>query len=204
MSSKRTVTLKMTSQKDVVTHLSDARTFGELKAELTAVNWNGMRVVERSKKVTLQVDDAILPAGDFQLFLVPEKVKSGAVEKLDDVKNANYNMLRSHGSFLNKMKEAKLDLSGTTKQLRKVIEKYYKKADKAAAQTKAVSTDATSVVDPVGEIEAARTMINDAIDNIIDGIKNAPAAVDNTQYLIKVSMDDLDTEIAGLKKQLSL
>ena len=48
MSSKRQVTLKLTTQKDLIKHESEARTFGELKAELKNVKWDGMRVVERS------------------------------------------------------------------------------------------------------------------------------------------------------------
>ena len=75
--SKRKVTLKLTSQKDLVVHESEARTYGDLQKELPNIKWDGMRVVERSSKNTLQADDALLPAGDFLLFVVPEKVKSG-------------------------------------------------------------------------------------------------------------------------------
>ena len=68
----REVVLKLTTQKDLIKHQSEARTFGELKKEMRQVKWSGMRVVERSTKATLQMADAVLPQGDFILFLVPE------------------------------------------------------------------------------------------------------------------------------------
>ncbi len=129
----REVVLKLTSQKDVVKHQSDATTFGELKKEMRQIKWSGMRVVERSTKTTLQMDDAILPQGDFILFLVPEKVKSGkktsgGAESLSGpVEDCKYNELRSHMSWLNRNKAANLEVSGGTPDLQKVLKKYYKK-----------------------------------------------------------------------------
>lgn len=128
----REVVLKVTSQKDLIKHQSAASTFGELKKEMKQVKWSGMRVVERSTKTTLQMDDAVLPQGDFVLFLVPEKVKSGrktsgGVEKLDDVNTANYNELRSHMSWLNREKGCSLNMQGGTEDLRRRLKDYYRR-----------------------------------------------------------------------------
>ena len=126
----REVVLKLTSQKDLVKHESEARTFGELKKEMRQIKWSGMRVVERASKSTLQMDDAVLPQGDFLLFLVPEKVKSGrkstggADVLSGPIEDCKYNELRSHMSWLNRNKDANLDMSGGTAELQKELKKY--------------------------------------------------------------------------------
>ena len=197
--STRKVTLKVTSQKDLIKVDSEARTFGELKKEVKEVKWDGMRVVERSTKNTLDMDEATLPAGEFTLFLVPEKVKSGGnkkagKKKLKDVDGASYNDLRSHASFLNSMKAAKIAMNGGTEDLRKAVKAYYK-----ALETPEVADDNIAIE----AIEAARTSINAAIDAIIE---NAGKSVvgDTTEYVFKTSVEDLDNELAEIKKALKL
>lgn len=193
--SKRKVSIKTTTQKDMVHFESDARTFGELKKDLPEVKWSNMRVVERSTKNTLDMDEAILPATDIILFLVPEKVKSGGQKKkLKDVDNASYNDLRSHASFLNKMKDAKIAMNGGTEELRKAVKAYYK-----ALETPGVEDDNAAVA----QIEEARAKINEAIDTIIETAGSA-VPVDNTEYVLKVSVDDLDEEFKSIKKALKL
>lgn len=128
----REVVLKLTTQKDLIKHQSAASTFGELKREMKQVKWSGMRVVERASKATLQMDEAVLPQGDFLLFLVPEKVKSGrktsggASELSGPIEDCKYNELRSHISWLNREKDAGLPMSGGTADLQKILKKYYK------------------------------------------------------------------------------
>ncbi|MHA1814380.1 MAG: hypothetical protein ACTSX1_00090 [Candidatus Heimdallarchaeaceae archaeon] len=195
--STRKVTLKVTSQKDLIKVESDARTFGELKKGVKEVKWDGMRVVERSTKNTLDMDEAILPAGDFTLFLVPEKVKSGAKagkKKLKDVDGASYNDLRSHASFLNSIKAAKIAMNGGTEDLRKAVKAYY-----AALETPDTADNNVAIA----AIESARTSINAAIDAIIE---NAGKSVvgDTTEYVFKTSVEDLDNELAHIKKALKL
>lgn len=191
--SKRTVTLKLTTQRDLVKHESSARTFAELKKELSNISFNGMKVIERTKKVTLEADDAVLPATDFMLFLVPQKVKSGAVEHLDDIDAASYNELRSHGSYLNSVKNANLNLSGGTQDLRDTIADYYK------GQTDEV--DESVVI-----IEEARASVNRVFDNLIFVLQNRgdDPDVEEDDIVIKTTMQDLDNEIAEIRKQFKL
>jgi len=199
--STRKVILKVTSQKDLIRVDSEARTFGELKKEITDVKWDGMRVVERSTKHTLQDDAALLPAGEFTLFLVPEKVKSGGdkkkagKKKLKDIGGASYNDLRSHASFLNSMKGAKVAMNGGTEDLRKAVQAYYDALE---------TPDTADDNEAIAAIEAARGSINAAIDAIIENAGKSVPAEDTTEYLIKVSVDDLDEELAQIKKALKL
>jgi hypothetical protein len=197
--SKRLVTLKLTTQKDVIKHDSAARTFGELKKELNNVKWTGMRVVERTNKTTLQHSDAVLPATDFVLFLVPEKVKAGfgkGLKKLKNIDSASYNDTRSHISFLNKVKNAGIAMDGGVGELRERLNSYYGN-DKAAP--------IESIASAVEVIEGHRVGINKAIDAIIEAAKAGPQVVeDTTEYLVKTSVDDLENEIKELKSVLSL
>jgi len=196
----RKVVLKLTTQKDVIEHESAAMTFGELKKELRQVKWSGMRVVERATKATLQMDDAVLPQGDFVLFLVPEKVKSGrktsgGTEELSKpIEECSYNECRSHMSWLNRNKDANLNMSGGTDDLQKQLKKYYKKT--SAATQKAVQKPAAKKpepskkstekakkakkkglfakkekevvpTDPIEIIENSRQQINKAVDQLV-------------------------------------
>lgn len=149
----REVVIKVTSQKDLIKHQSSATTFGELKKEVKQVKWSGMRVVERSTKTTLQMDEAVLPQGDFVLFLVPEKVKSGrktegGVEKLDDINTANYNELRSHMSWLNRNKGCSLNMQGGTEDLRRRLKDYYRRQGKKAPAKKPAAKPAAKKAAP--------------------------------------------------------
>ena len=197
--SKRLVTLKLTTQKDVIKHESAARTFGELKKELNGVKWSGMRVVERTKKITLQHSDAVLPATDFVLFLVPEKVKSGlgkGLKKLKNIDSASYNDTRSHISFLNKVKDAGIAMDGGVGELRARLNSYYGKDTAAPIE---------SIASAVEVIEGHRVGINKAIDAIVAAAQAGPQVVeDTTEYLVKTSVDDLENEISELKSALSL
>ena len=187
----RKVTLKLTTQKDLIVVETNARTFGELKKELKNVKWDGMRVVERSTKNTLEMDEAILPATDFVLFLVPEKVKAGRF----DSKSASYNELRSHLAFLNKMKDAKLSLDGKVDELRERVIKYYSEDNVA---------EEVETADPILIIEGCREKINDAIDLIIENINKGVCQEDTEEYIIKLTASDLDTEVNEIKRVLKL
>jgi hypothetical protein len=193
--SKRTVTLKLSTQRDLVTHESSARTFAELKQELSGiVNFDNVKVIERSKKVTLEADDAILPATNFMVFVVPQKVKSGSVETLNDINTATYNELRSHGSYLNKSENAGLDLSGNTEQIRTNIMDYYMS-----------NTNVTpSVDDTVVLVEEARAFVNETFDTLIELLSNKENQQDEGNIVMKLTMEDLNEELNKIRHQLGL
>lgn len=59
---------------------SKAMTWGELQKDFDAAGivYKGMSVVNRINKTNLVLPDAVLPEGDFLLYLLPEKTSSGA------------------------------------------------------------------------------------------------------------------------------
>lgn len=201
--SKRTVTLKLTTQKDLVVRESNARTFGELKGELNDIKFDGMRVVERSTKNTLQMDDAVLPATDFVLFLVPEKVKSGGRMKQIDVENASYNELRSQISMLNRVKNAGIDIAGSKESLRNGLRQYLNGTETPKElKIQVVPESETETKSPVEIIEDCRADINQAIDKIIEACNATPK--DTTDYVFKTSISDLENEVSMIKSSLNL
>lgn len=70
------------SSKDVHT---DVKTWGEfLQQNAQEFNLKNIRGVVRETKHVLEVDDAVMPEGNFTLFLFPKKVKSGLSMKTKD------------------------------------------------------------------------------------------------------------------------
>jgi hypothetical protein len=58
---------------------TNASTYGEFKKSLESrgVDYSGMKATVGETQVTLESPDAMLPEGDFTLFLMPMKVNSG-------------------------------------------------------------------------------------------------------------------------------
>ena len=58
---------------------TNVSTLGELKPLLRQreINYDGMKMLVGETKYELSVDEATLPTGDFKLYLMPAKTKSG-------------------------------------------------------------------------------------------------------------------------------
>lgn len=67
---------------------TNVSTLGELKPLLRQreINYDGMKMLVGETKNELSVDEATLPAGDFKLYLMPAKTKSGV--DLDEMEEA--------------------------------------------------------------------------------------------------------------------
>ena len=73
---------------------TNVSTLGELKPLLRQreINYDGMKMLVGETKNELSVDEATLPTGDFKLYLMPAKTKSGVdfdemEEKIDIIEN---------------------------------------------------------------------------------------------------------------------
>ena len=94
-------------------------TLGELKPLLRQreINYDGMKMLVGETKNELSVDEAVLPEGDFKLYLMPAKTKSGVdfdemedtidrienkldrvLSKLDSISSENKNSVSSVAS----------------------------------------------------------------------------------------------------------
>ena len=67
---------------------TNVSTLGELKPLLRQreINYEGMKMLVGETKNELSVDEATLPTGDFKLYLMPAKTKSGV--DLDEMEEA--------------------------------------------------------------------------------------------------------------------
>ena len=86
---------------------TNVSTLGELKPLLRQreINYDGMKMLVGETKNELSQDEAILPEGDFKLYLMPAKTKSGvdfdemeeAVERIEDKLDEVLSLLRNGG-----------------------------------------------------------------------------------------------------------
>lgn len=79
---ERTVKVYSTVGSNKSQCLTNATTWEQLKGEMLekGVLLDGMKAIVGGSEVTLESPNAQLPAGDFMLFLVPDKVKSGCAD----------------------------------------------------------------------------------------------------------------------------
>ena len=79
---------------------TNVSTLGELKPLLRQreINYDGMKMLVGETKNELSVDEATLPTGDFKLYLMPAKTKSGVdfdamEEAIERIENKVYEIL---------------------------------------------------------------------------------------------------------------
>jgi len=75
---------------EVVTNVETLR---ELKPILTSkgIDITGMKLVVGETRNELSIDEAVLPTGDFKLYLMPQKTKSGSLEdQVEEVESIVY------------------------------------------------------------------------------------------------------------------
>jgi hypothetical protein len=79
----RTITIAAMNLGTPVEITTAASTWGELKNDLANNNieYNNMKAMIRETETSLEGNNAVLPTGDFVLFLTPDKVKSGKILK---------------------------------------------------------------------------------------------------------------------------
>ena len=77
---------------------TNVSTLGELKPLLRQreINYEGMKMLVGETKNELSVDEATLPTGDFKLYLMPAKTKSGVDfdDMEDNIENIQTNLQR--------------------------------------------------------------------------------------------------------------
>lgn len=146
----RTITVYSSSGRDGHSIITDVTTWGSLKEELSAQNvqHDKMKAVIGETKNTLESSNSVLPDGDFTLFLMPKKTKSGLFgkKKVDpsfDYKTAGYKDLRKfivEQMETNKEKasahfnDGKNYTNKTTEELRLLVESWLKGSSKPTKQ----------------------------------------------------------------------
>ena len=122
---------------------TNVSTLGELKPLLRQreINYDGMKMLVGETKNELSVDEATLPTGDFKLYLMPAKTKSGV--------------------DLDEMEEA-------IERIENKVDRILSKLDSINASSVVVSTTSSKVADPISledqrEIEELRRLAGESI-----------------------------------------
>ena len=121
---------------------TNVSTLGELKPLLRQreINYDGMKMLVGETKNELSVDEATLPTGDFKLYLMPAKTKSGV--------------------DLDEMEEA-------IERIENKVDRILSKLDSINASSVVVSTTSSKVADPISledqrEIEELRRLAGES------------------------------------------
>jgi len=173
---KRTVKIRMDGG-NVSTVETEATTFGELKAQLTDVNFSNQKAIVRQTRVTLEDDEAHLPTTPFSLFLYPVKIKAGV-----DYTSMSHSELRQEcNSRENVVSPHNNGTYGTTENMIALLE-----ADDAK------STD-------------PKTEINGILNNMNDSLAKLRKLVDQMDNeVIDHELVALEEDYADIKKRLGL
>lgn len=93
---------------------TNVSTLGELKPLLRQreINYDGMKMLVGETKNELSVDEATLPTGDFKLYLMPAKTKSGV--DLDEMEEAIERIENKVDRILSKLDSINTPLVGPT------------------------------------------------------------------------------------------
>ena len=77
----RTIKVKLTTSAKPVSINTNATYLKEFKQEPSVralnLNWDSIKLIDKDSKLSLELDDSLLPAGDGYLFCFPIKTKSG-------------------------------------------------------------------------------------------------------------------------------
>ena len=112
----RVLKLKVLTQSELVKVETSARTFGELKKEAVVaalgIDWSSAKLIDRASKASFEVDEAVLPATDAIMFVMPTKSKAGASyqaelrAKIKDLKEAGVEVPFNYTHATNSQMEA--------------------------------------------------------------------------------------------------
>ena len=96
---ERIVKIYSSNADKILKCVSSATTWGELKTDLDrdGIEYEKNSVVVKENKTSLELDDALLPEGEFTLRLTPKNIKSGADNiNTNDVDKWSYEQVKTY------------------------------------------------------------------------------------------------------------
>lgn len=138
MSTTRKVTIVSTKNNKVKFYETAATTWGELNAEINRdFDLSNLKATENVNKTTLEHVDAVLPEGEFRVFLRPVKTKSG--HDFDNMKFGELRATFKDDEEVKKFLTGKVSDSGRnwtqlkTDELRDFLKEYHSKGKSKSA-----------------------------------------------------------------------
>ncbi|NCD06247.1 MAG: hypothetical protein EOL97_09015 [Spirochaetia bacterium] len=74
---ERTIRIKVGTKSSLINLTTSVSTVGELKKLTSDINWKNTVIVDKDTKNSLVLDNALLPATNCTLFVLPQKSKAG-------------------------------------------------------------------------------------------------------------------------------
>jgi hypothetical protein len=154
----RKISFKLLTQVQLESIETDARTLGQLKSEINSnrnlsgkIRFGEVQLVDRDTKVTYDsLDDAILPATDCIMFVVPKKTKSGAKPDLDSM---TFTQLKELAEKLEEEDDNLMfDTDGTAAELYDELNDYYDNLPDVAEEVKTIKDSLIEVTDIINDI----------------------------------------------------
>lgn len=207
MNNSRVITVVSTKGGQIEKVSTDAKTWGDLK-DLIEDKYDliNLKATENINKTTLEHKDAILPEGDFRLFLRPAKTKSGSIENID---SADFKTLRQMvielgaRGYLNTIFKDKNWTQLSTLELREGLKNYVNSNNKVTVEVKVETSrnytpldegETSTNLTPLGENKASidtTEVTNDEIESLLNAIYKDFEVLSN-------SLDELYVKIVGL------
>ena len=193
---------------------SDAKTWGELRPEVEmSYDLANLQATENINKTTLVNKEAVLPDGNFIIFLRPIETKGGN-QSSDDLSNMSFFELRTlikqecyEGikDFLNQFKQGKNYTQLNKEELREGVILYFEK-DTVEDEEKKVSFK--DEIDNLNEMldyfnfiyDNINKPLNNSSKELIEVIKSDITELTNNLYDLE-SVEEKDEELEELEKE---
>lgn len=156
----RKISFKLLTQAQLESIDTAARTLGELKAEINRnqrlrgkIAFGEVQLIERETKATFgDIDEAILPATDCIMFVVPRKTKSGAI--LADLATMSLAQLKEHAQkLMDEDDDLYFDIDGVTAaELYDELYNHYERNPEVAEEIKGLVEDLVKVTDIINVV----------------------------------------------------
>ena len=193
------VTVQTSGKSDKTINTSEViKTWGGLRDILSAEGYdlNNLKPTENINKTTLEHTDAVLPDGDFRVFLRPSKTKSGnpyANMGFKDLRAEINKLGESCKTYLSSLVPGKNWTQLTTDQLREGLSNFASTSS-TPVEENAVMEETSNSSQPVSNLEKlteAKSLLNCVKDNtscsnLEDYVDEAIDIIDNAIDLINV------------------
>lgn len=182
----RILKLKVLDRTELVKVETTSRTFGELKVEEVVkelgIDWSSAKLIDRASKAEFVLDEAVLPATDAVMFVMPTKSKAGADLPYKEVV-AKINEYKAAGGVV--------PFNTVGKSTAKLNEFW-----NSVQSTKAVSEELASENCPEEELEVITLKPGKYILQV-EGVEIED--VEEINLLDETTLEDLDEEAKQLK-----
>lgn len=182
---------------DVITVADDVTTWAQLKPLVKAQvgSLDNLQATENIGKTTLIQDEAVLPQGDFILFLRPKKTKAGADYSTMDRKQLAASLSQAQKDQL-KAETGKNWTNCPTETIRELLIKGGSPKKSAVAakveKVKATPVEKEKVAAPVNQVTSTKDS-DESLENAIGTLQEIATNYPNLAILCSDTIDNLST-----------